>query len=303
MTVATAAAVADGLAEGPTTWLSTRRTIVSATSAVSGPGSSGVVRSRPRDTTSAAPCSSRSARVVRNGRRSSAAPVGGGHDREQERVAPRAHQHRAGGPADRGHRVVRVGVEGGLDDREEAGQLVQDHRLGQERPRSHLVVDRLAADSRRLRDPRHRQGRPAVFAGQCDRGLDDAPAGPAGRRFDSTASCRRLVPRLEVDLLPHAAVRAAPVVRHGGPGRPQPAGPRAERRPRRRTRTRSPDRQQRRPRRAGPRHRGQSARTRHPVASSRAAARDVAPGSRRAAAAGCSPGSRHRSSAPRHEGP
>ena len=241
------AAVCVGDPEGCITWLSTVRTIMSATKATRcAPSRGAAIASRP-DTIDGGRIDE-GARVRRQqGQQLAVAAVGGRHDRPEQAVPAGSLEHAARRLLDGGDRVVVMHVEGHPDEREEALQLVGHHRLGEGRLRADLVVDRLPADPDLLREAAHGHRRPAVSRGRLDGGLDDAPrivvasTVAAGRAQPAPLmSRRRALDGLEVDLVAHAAVRAAPVVGDCRTRRSRRRSPRARRRRPRRTRSRSP---------------------------------------------------------------
>ncbi len=154
-----------------------------------------------------------------------------GHDGPQQHVVPGQVEHAPDRAADRLREVARVLVEGPLHHGEEPAQLVVDHGLGQRLLGPDLVVDRLPAHADRHGQPGHGDRRPALPRRLLDRGGDDPrPVRAAGalrgrgwlRHGAILGGClpRRLpCGHDEVGLVPHAAVRAAPRVRHGGPRR------------------------------------------------------------------------------------
>ena len=218
-------AVCFGDPEGCITWLSTVRTIMSATRATRCALSRGAaIASRPETIEVAArsgrSSSSSAAAAARcRCRGSPTRSPAGGRSRGPARAPPRdACSTAATGSSGCASKAISTSDE-------EALQLVGHDRLGERRLRADLVVDGLPAHPDLLGEAAHGHRRPAVSRCGLDGRLDDAAAHRGGVNRGGVqpcraplASCRRAFDALEVRLVAHAAVRAAPVLGHRRPG-------------------------------------------------------------------------------------
>ncbi len=238
------------------TWLSTTRTTMSMAASSSLGAQLDVVRRDPVDETALAVDSSAPACVVSSGSSSVSAPWVAETIALQQQVVLGGLEHRARRVADRGDQVGRVGVEGDRDQPEEPLQLAQDHRLGEQRLRADLVVDRLPADPDHVGQPGHRHLGPAGLGGQRHGRVDDALThrhrrrGHGHERYGAQRAGSRSRGRSRPSRGRRSRGSTSCPARRPRPSRPR--SPRARRRPRPRRRSRSPGTGRRAPRPARP---------------------------------------------------